>query len=107
MNTRGLFLDGHDNVARAVVKALGDIVVANVLQRFADNLLVVDGGGRGDLTEDHHHARLGARFASHARRGVLADACIEHSVRDLIADLVGVALVHRLGRKKKRLSHGL
>ena len=59
-DVRGLLLDGHNHVARAVVQALVHVVVTNVLEGLADHLLVVDVGGRRDLTEDHHHARLSA-----------------------------------------------
>ena len=100
-NIGGLLLNGHNNVARAVVEALGDVVVANLLERLADHLLIVDGGSSGDLTENHHHASLGASLAGHTGGGVLAYAGIEDSVRDLIADLVGVTLVDGLGREKE------
>lgn len=57
---RGLLLDSNNDVAGAVVKTLGNIVVTDVLEGLADHLLVVDGGRGGDLTEDHNHASLGA-----------------------------------------------
>jgi hypothetical protein len=56
-------------VAKAVwslgsVLTLGGIIVANGGNGVADNLLVVDRGLGGDLTEDHDHASLGGSLAS-------------------------------------------
>ena len=59
----GLLFDGDEDVARLVIKALGRIVVPNVLDRVADDLLVVELRLGADLTEDHDHARLGGRLA--------------------------------------------
>jgi hypothetical protein len=56
----GLLLDGNNDVAGSVVKTLVHVIVTDVLEGLADHLLVVDGGGGGDLTEDHNHAGLGA-----------------------------------------------
>lgn len=55
---RGLLLNGNDDVASAVVQTLGDVIVTDVLQGLTDDLLVVDSGGGGDLTEDHNHTSL-------------------------------------------------
>ena len=80
-NVGRLLLNGHNDVARLVVKALGGVVVADVRHRVADHLLVVHRRLGGDLAKDHHHARLGGRLARHlaARRvgggaGARADA---------------------------------
>ena len=43
--------------------------------------------------------------ASNTRSGILTDARVEDGVGDLIADLVGVALVDGLGSKKESLRH--
>lgn len=105
-NVGGLLLNCNDDIASAVIKTLGNIVVANVLECLTDNLLVVDGGRGGDLTEDHNHASLGAGLASNTRSRILADACIKHCIRDLIANLVRVALIDRLGGEKESVRHG-
>ena len=101
----GLLLNGNNDVASAVVKTLGDIIVSDVTKALADHLLVVDGGGSGDLSEDHNHAGLGASLASHTGSGVITDACVQHSIGHLITDLIGMSLVDRLGRKEKVITH--
>lgn len=92
-----LLLDGDQEVERLVVEALGRVIVANLLDGVAHNLLVVDLGLGGDLAKDHDHARLGGRLASDLGERVLSQAGIEDGIRDLISDLVGVALANRLG----------
>jgi hypothetical protein len=92
-----LLLDGDEKVESLVVEALGGIIVADVLDGVADNLLVVELGLGADLTKDHDHAGLGGRLASDLGERVLGQAGIEDGVRDLISDLVGVALTDGLG----------
>lgn len=97
---RGLLLDGDEQVESLVVEALGRVVVADVLDSVADNLLVVDLGLGGDLTEDHDHTGLGGGLAGDLGEGVLGQAGIKDSIRDLISDLVGVALTDGFGLPK-------
>jgi hypothetical protein len=96
-NIRGLLLNGDEQVAGLVVKALGGVIVTDVLDGVTDNLLVVELGLGGDLTEDHDHTGLGGSLASNLGEGVLPEAGIEDSVGNLISDLVGVALTDGLG----------
>jgi hypothetical protein len=94
---RGLLLNGDEQVAGLVVKALGGVIVSDVLDGVTDNLLVVELGLGGDLTEDHDHTGLGGSLASNLGEGVLPEAGIEDSVGNLISDLVGVTLTDGLG----------
>jgi len=96
-NVGRLLLNGDEEVEGLVVEALGRVIVANVLDCVADNLLVVDLGLGGDLAEDHDHAGLGGSLASDLGEGILSQASIEDGIRDLIGDLVGVALTDGLG----------
>ena len=96
-NIGALLLNGNEDVASLVVEALLGRVVANVLDGVTDDLLVVDLGLGGDLTEDHDHAGLGGSLASNLGEGVLLEAGIEDGVGDLVSDLVGVALADGLG----------
>jgi hypothetical protein len=96
-NIGRLLLDGDEQVQGLVVETLGGVIVADVLDGLTDNLLVVDLGLGGDLTEDHDHARLGGRLAGDLGHGVLGKAGIEDGIRDLVADLVGVALADGFG----------
>ena len=91
-----LLLDGDNDVACLVVKSLGGVVVADVLDGIADDLLVVDRRAGGNLAEDHDHASLAAGFAGNTGGLVVLDAGVKDGIRDLVAELVGVALVDRL-----------
>lgn len=92
-----LLLNGDEQVAGLVVETLGGVIVADVLDGFTDDLLVVEVGLGGDFTEDHDHAGLGGSLASNLGEGVLGEAGIEDGIRNLISDLVGVTLTDGLG----------
>jgi hypothetical protein len=96
----GLLLNGDEEVEGLVVEALGGVIVADVLDSVADNLLVIDLGLGGDLAEDHDHTGLGGSLASNLGHGVLSQAGIEDGIGDLIGNLVGVALTYGLGLEK-------
>lgn len=96
-NIGGLLLNGDEQVEGLVVETLIRVIVTNVLDGVADNLLVVELGLGGDLTENHDHTSLGGGLASDLGKGVLSQAGIEDSIRDLISDLVGVTLTDGLG----------
>jgi hypothetical protein len=100
---RGLFFNGDDDVAGFVVKTFGGVVVTNVLDGVANDLLVVDGSRRRDFTKDHHHARFAARFASNAGQFVTSDAGIQDRIRDLVAELVYNGLEKRIIDTQKEL----
>lgn len=98
----GLLLDGDEKVKGLVVKALGRVVVTNVLDGLTDNLLVVDLGLGGNLTEDHDHTSLGGSLASNLGHGVLGQAGVEDGIGNLIGNLVGVTLTYGLGLIKAK-----
>lgn len=104
-NIGGLLLDGNQNVASLVVKALGGVVVSNVLDGISDDFLVVEAGLGGDLTEDHNHPGLGGSLASNLGQRVLSQAGIENSIGNLISNLVWVSFSYRLGLKKMWSEH--
>ena len=64
-DVRTLLLDGEQDVARLEVEALVGRVVADLLDRVADHLLVVDARLRRDLAADQDHAGLGVRLCSY------------------------------------------
>ena len=103
-NVGGLLLDGDEHVAGLVVEALGRVVVANVLDGLADDLLVVEAGLGGDLTKDHDHTGLGGRLAGNLGEGVFPQAGIEDGIGDLVSDLIGVAFSYRFGLRGGRRS---
>ena len=84
----GLLLNGDKDVAGLVVETLGRVVVANLLDGVTDDLLVVDHGLGGDLTEDHDHTRLRRGLAGNLGEGVHGKAGIEDSIGNLVANLV-------------------
>mmetsp|Transcript_68755 Transcript_68755/g.103690 ORF Transcript_68755/g.103690 Transcript_68755/m.103690 type:complete len:201 (+) Transcript_68755:717-1319(+) len=75
-NIRRLLLNGDNDVASLVVKALRRVVVANVLDGIPNDLLVVDSGRSGNLTENHDHTSLAAGFAGDTRGFVAGKAGI-------------------------------
>jgi len=102
-NLGTLLLNGHQDVARLVVKALARVVVADALDRVSHNLLVVQHSSRGNLSKHHNHAGLGSSLAGHLGSGIHLQAGIQDRVTDLIADFVGMALTDRLRREEKRI----
>jgi hypothetical protein len=103
-NIGRLLLDGNEEVARLVVEALRRVVVADVPDGLAHDLLVVEFGLGGDFAQDHDHARFSGGLASDLGERVFGEAGIElhaelaravvrelntdDSVGDLITDLV-------------------
>lgn len=73
----GLLLDGDEDVASLVVEALLGVVVSNLLDGLTDDLLVVELGLGGDLTEDHDHTGLSGGLTGDLGVGVLGEAGIE------------------------------
>ena len=57
----------------------------------AHQRLEVDPGGGRDLAGDDRDAGLDQRFAGDARARVAGEQGVEHGVRDLVGDLVGMA----------------
>ena len=91
-NIRALLLNSDQDIASLVVKSLLRVVVSNILDRIADDLLVVELRLSRDFTEDHDHTSLGGRLAGHLRERIILEAGIENGVGDLISDLVWMAL---------------
>lgn len=83
-----LLLDGNDDVAGVAVDALVGGGVADVADGGADDVLEIDLGVGGDLTEDHDHAGLGGGLAGDLGLGVLGEAGVEDGIGNLIAELV-------------------
>lgn len=59
-----LLLNGDQDVTSLIVEALGRIIVSNVLNRVANDFLVVEMGLGSNLAEDHNHTGLSSRLAS-------------------------------------------
>lgn len=109
-NVGRLLLNGNQDVTGLVVETLVGRVVTDLLDGVSDNLLVVDLSPGGDLTEDHDHTGLSGGLASDLGERVLSETGVEDGIRDLVTDLVGMALTNGLGGEKEvaggQLSHG-
>src|SRR6185436_738883 len=97
---RGLLVDGSDDAARVAVEAQLRVDVADVLDRVARQLGDVDVTRRGDLTRHDHQAGGEERLAGDSTARVLGQDRIEYRVGNLVGDLVGVPLRHRLRREQ-------
>lgn len=96
-----LLLNGNQKVESLVVEPLGRVVVTDILDGIANDLLVIELGLGGDFTEDHDHTGLGSGLTSDLGQRVLSQASIEDSIGDLISDLVGVTLTDGLGGEEE------
>jgi hypothetical protein len=95
-----LLVDRGDDAAGVAVEPVGGADVADVADRPAHQLRHVHVAGRGDLARHDHEARRQQRLARHAAPGVLRENRVEHRVGNLVGDLVGVPLSHRLRREQ-------
>ena len=89
-----LLVDAGDDGAGVAVEAVLRTVVADIadgLSHDGGNVHVALGG---DLAHHQHHAGGGAALAGHAGHGILRKDGVQHSVADLVADLIGMTLGH-------------
>lgn len=94
------------HTASAAVDSLGRIVVSNLAQGIANNLVHVHLGGGRDFSEQQDIIRLGRRLTSHLAVGVLGQAGVQNGVGNLVAALVRMALANRLAGKEKHFLGG-
>ena len=99
-----LLLERHHHAAGLPVEAHVRVAVADLLDDAAHDLGDVDLRRGGHLAGDHDEAGLGQRLARDARALVALEERVEDPVRDLIAQLVGVAFGDALGGEE-RLGH--
>jgi len=96
-----LLFNGNQNVAGLVVETLLGVIVSNVLDGVANDLLVVESGFGGDFAKDHDHTSLGRSLTSDFGQRVVLEACVEDGITDLVGDLVGMTLTDRLGGEEE------
>ncbi|KAK7858991.1 hypothetical protein CFP56_009523 [Quercus suber] len=94
-NIRALLLNVNQNLAVVSIKT--DIIrnKSNSTACVPNNLLIVYVSLGGDFSKDHDHVGLGACFTGDLAVRVLSKASVEHCIRDLVTQLVGVTLVDR------------
>ena len=97
-----LLLDRGDDTARVGVETKLGARVADLTDPVAREPRHIDVRLRRDLAGDDHEPCRDERLASNPARRVLGEHGVEHRVRDLIGDLVRVALRDGLGGEKER-----
>jgi len=88
-----LLFQSHNYLTGVVVASFVCVIVADLLEGVAYNLLVVYDGLGGDFTENHDHIGLGAGLTCHSRIWILGETGIKDCVRDLIAELIRVSFI--------------
>ena len=96
-----LLIDRRDHRAGVAVEAEIAVVVADLVDRPADDLGDVDVGRRRDLAGDDDQPRVDQRLAGDPAARILREDGVENAVGDLVADLVRVTLRHRLGGEQE------
>ena len=94
----------HD-VDAVGVERLGRINVADLLDRRAHHLVVVEIGLGRNLACDNDQVGFHHRLARHAAVFVLRQTGVEDGVGNRIGNLVRMTLSHRLGRENIGFSH--
>ena len=102
---RALLVIGHEHGTALVINAVIGVVVPNVLNRLAGDLNVINVGLGRDLASEHHQTRVTQSLCRDAGPRVLGQDSIEHSIGDLVRDLVRVAFGDRLRGKEIVLRH--
>ena len=95
-----MLVNGGDDRAGIAVEAVLGPVIADFLYHLAGNLGDVNIAGGGNLA--HHMNEAGSRrgFAGHAGLRVLGDDGVQHTIRDLVANFVGMSLRYGFGCKE-------
>ena len=75
-----LAVNRREHGAGLGVEAVFAARVADFGDRLADDVLIVDLGGRGDFAGDQGEARRDQRFARHAAHGILRENGVENRV---------------------------
>ena len=96
-----LLVDGRKDAARVAVELVFAAGVADAPDHAARHALHVDVGLRTHLAPHDHQARGAKRLAGDLRGGIAAEKFVENSVGNLVRDLIGVPLGHRLRCKQK------
>ena len=102
-NIGGLSVYCADNRKGMAVKAVFGLVIANFKHNIANELRNINIAVCDNFAHYHYHARCCAAFAGNARIRVIAQHCIKHGVRDIVADLVRMPLCYGFGGKQPLL----
>ncbi len=102
-----LLVERHHHTARLGVEAVLRARVPDLRDALADETRDVHVRARRDLAGDDDQACRDQRLTGDAALGIVGQDGVEHRVRDLVGDLVGMAFRHRLGAEVERAcAHG-
>ncbi|EAU68690.1 hypothetical protein STIAU_6032 [Stigmatella aurantiaca DW4/3-1] len=96
-----LALDGHHHATGVAVIAHGAVGVADAADGPTDDLGDIDVAVRGHLARDDGESGLDQGLHGDARLRILGDDGIQHTIGDLIGDLVRVAFSDGFGREQE------
>ncbi len=96
-----LFVDGRENTARIAVELVLALGIADALDDTARHALHVDVCFRAHLARNNHQPGGTKRLARNLGIGIATQEFVENGVGNLIRNLVGVPLGHRLRCKQK------
>src|SRR5262249_9256078 len=102
-----LTLDGDHHAAGVAVESHCAVGVADPADGASNDLRNLGIAGRGDFAGDDCKPSLDQRLDCNPRVHILRDEGIQHSVADLVSNLVGVAFGDGLGSEKKIFGHFL
>ena len=102
-----LLVERDENCTAASVESLRRIVVADLLGGLSDDLGDLHVAVAGHFAGDHRHAGRDHRFAGDSTVRVDGDHGVEHGIRDLVRELVGMAHRNGFGGEEVRaVGHG-
>jgi hypothetical protein len=98
-DVRRLLADDIEHPAAGTVEAHVRGVVPNIQHGLANQGFHIHPSAGGDLTGDDHHAGFDQGLAGHPAARIRRQDGVQHGVRNLVGDLVGVTLGNRFRRE--------
>ena len=100
-----LCVERNKHATGLAIKTKIGIGVTNALDDFASSLSNINVSLGGDFTRDQTQASCHQSFASDTSMWVLREDRVEHRIRNLVGDLVGVTFGHALGSECPVTTH--
>ena len=97
----GLLVQRGDDAARGGVEAVLGPGIADALDGLADQRGHIHVGGGADLARHDYQPRGDQGLAGDVAGRIVSEDRVNHRVRDLVGDLVGMAFAHRLRREQE------
>lgn len=99
-DVRGLFVQGNEDAASVAVKTIFSAGIADVTNRFADDVRDIDVARRRNFTDDMYHTSRYQGFASNASVFIFCENGIQNAVRNLVSHFIGMAFGDGFGCKE-------